>query len=187
MITYSYNAAARLTAAQDVAGGVNYATAASYSPGGALVSLSNGASLVSTYFYNSRLQPCRISVKASGSAPANCDDLTQTGNVLDFRYGFNLGTANNGNAASIENRRDTGRSQSFTYDELNRIRDFSYGPCANQYTVDVWGNLSKMLALPGSGKPTCDYLDQSANDKNQFAGFSYDAAGNLQAYAGGPC
>ncbi len=39
-----------------------------------------------------------------------------------------------------------------------------------------------MLELPGSGKPTCDYLDQLANEKNQFIGFSYDAAGNLMSY-----
>ena len=35
-----------------------------------------GNGLVGTTAYNSRLQPCRISVKASGSAPTGCDDLT---------------------------------------------------------------------------------------------------------------
>jgi hypothetical protein len=54
-----------------------------YAPHGGLASLTNGASLVSTYFYNTRLQPWRISVKFSGSAPTNCADAA-TGNVLDF-------------------------------------------------------------------------------------------------------
>jgi YD repeat-containing protein len=58
MVTYSYNAAARLTSAVDVANSINYATSASYAPQGALASLQNGASLVSTMYFNNRLQPC---------------------------------------------------------------------------------------------------------------------------------
>ena len=33
------------------------------------------------------------------------------GNVLDYTYGFNLGSANNGNVASIANNINTARSQ----------------------------------------------------------------------------
>ena len=43
------------------------------------------------------------------------------GNVLDYTYGFNLGSANNGNVASIANNINTARSQSYTYDALNRV------------------------------------------------------------------
>ena len=104
----------------DPTGPINFATGAVYSPAGALASFTNGASIVSTNFYNNRLQPCRISVKSSGTAPATCTDAA-TGNVLDFSYNFSLGTSDNGNVTAITNNRDTTRSQSFTYDSLNRL------------------------------------------------------------------
>jgi hypothetical protein len=50
------NTAGRLLSAVDSTGPINYATAAAYTPSGALVSLTNGASLTSILFYNSRLQ-----------------------------------------------------------------------------------------------------------------------------------
>ena len=67
-ITYAYNRAASALSAVDTSNGINYATNASYPPQGALASLQNGANLVSTFYYNPRLQPCRISVKSSGAA-----------------------------------------------------------------------------------------------------------------------
>ncbi len=41
--------------------------------------------------------------------------------MFDFTYNFSLGIADNGNATSITNNINTARSQSFTYDELNRV------------------------------------------------------------------
>ncbi len=54
--------------------------------------MQNGANIVSTFYYNNRLQPCRISVKSSGTAPIDCASAT-IGDVLDFTYSFNAGTA----------------------------------------------------------------------------------------------
>jgi len=85
VITYTPNAAGRTISAVDSTGPINYATAAAYAPTGALSSLTNGASLVSTFYFNNRVQPCRISVKNTGTAPASCTDAA-TGNVLDFSY-----------------------------------------------------------------------------------------------------
>ncbi len=127
IITYTPNAAGRTVSAVDSTGPINYATGALYSPAGARSSLTNDASIVSTYFYNNRLQPCRISVKFSGTAPATCTDAA-TGNLLDFTYNFSVGTANNGNVTAITNNRDTTRSQSFTYDSLNRISTAKTSP-----------------------------------------------------------
>lgn len=64
-----------------------YASVVSFAAHGAPTSLSNGSSIFSAYFYNNRLQPCRISVRKTGSAPADCASST-TGDVLDFRYSF---------------------------------------------------------------------------------------------------
>jgi YD repeat-containing protein len=93
VMTYAYNAAGRALSAVDTANGINYALNASYAPQGALASLQNGANIFSTFYYNNRLQPCRISVRSSGVAPANCADVTNVGNVFDFTYAFNAGHA----------------------------------------------------------------------------------------------
>lgn len=196
IITYAFDAAARPVSAIDSTGPINYATAASYAPPGALSSLNNGASIVSTYFYNNRLQPCRISVKSSGTAPASCTDAT-AGNVLDFNYNFSLGTANNGNVAAITSNRDPLRSQSFAYDALNRLATaqtnatFATGPSkcwGEQFSYDPWANF---LSITGSGSPytgcTQEGLSTTATAKNQISGFCYDAAGNLLAQSAPPC
>jgi RHS repeat-associated protein len=189
-ITYAYNAAAQPVSAVD-SGGINYATGAVYAAHGGLASLTNGASLVSTYFYNTRLQPCRISVRTAGVSPANCADATNVGNVLDFSYGFNLGTANNGNVASIANNRATARSQSFTYDELNRIKTAQTQTTVQPhcwgetFSYDVWGNLLSIGGIqPTYNGCTQENLGVTATTKNQISGYTYDAAGNMTTNPG---
>jgi RHS repeat-associated protein len=188
VVDYSYDAAGRPTSATG-SGGITYALNATYAPHGALASVQNGASLVSTYFYNSRLQPCRISVRSSGSAPVNCADTGNIGNVVDFTYGFNLGTANNGNVAGIANNRVPDRSQTFVYDELNRIATAQTQATASTslqhcwgetFSYDLWGNLLTI----GGIQPTYNGCQQenlgvTVTVKNQMSGYCYDAAGNL--------
>jgi RHS repeat-associated protein len=197
IITYAFDAAARPLSAIDSTGPINYATAAAYAPTGALSSLTNGASLVSTVYFNNRLQPCRISVKNTGTAPSACTDAVNIGNVLDFTYNFSVGTADNGNVTAITNNRDPLRSQSFTYDALNRLATaqtnatFATAPTkcwGEQFTYDPWANF---LSITGSGSPytgcTQEGLSTTATTKNQISGFCYDAAGNLLAQSAPPC
>jgi len=187
VVTYTVNAAGRAISAVDVANSINFATGASYTPPGALASLTNGASLVSTLYYNSRLQPCRISVRSAGVSPANCGDTSNIGNVLDFSYNFALGTADNGNVSEITNNRDTTRSQSFTYDTLNRIATAkttatSGANCWGEtFSYDVWANLLSIGGLSGYFTCTQEMLNVGETVKNQISGNTYDAAGNLTA------
>jgi YD repeat-containing protein len=164
ILTYAFDTAARPVSAIDSTGPINYATSTLYSSAGALSSFTNGASIVSTYFYNNRLQPCRISVKNSGTAPSTCADTT-TGNLLDFAYNFSWGTADNGNVTGITNNRDNTRSQNFTYDSLNRIwtaQTQTTGvtiPNSNcwglAFGYDPWGNLltSSITGPAGCSEP----------------------------------
>ena len=185
MISYAYNAAARPSAAQDIATGINYATGAVYAPHGALASLTNGASLVSTIFYNIRLQPCRMHARSSGTAPANCSDTAQIGNILDFSYDFVDAIGNNGNVDAIANNRFPGRSQSYTYDELNRIKTAQSAAASGadcwglQFGYDIWANLLSAAVT----KCTAPALNLTVNTSNRITntGFTYDAAGNLTA------
>src|SRR5882762_9686500 len=179
------NTAGRISSAVDSTGPINYATAALYAPTGALSSFTNGASIVSTYFYNSRLQPCRISVKSTGTPPSVCTDAVNIGNVLDFAYNFSVGAANNGNVTAITNNRDTTRSQSFAYDSLNRIStakttSTSGTTCWDEaFGYDPWGNLLSIGRISGYGCSNEELLNVTATTKNQISGDTYDAAGNL--------
>jgi RHS repeat-associated protein len=185
-ITYTQSGAGRPLSAVDTANGVNYATASLYAPTGALSSFTNGSSIVSTLYYNNRLQPCRVSVKATGTAPSTCAD-TATGNILDFTYNFvDVSAHNNGNLAAITNNRfASARSQSFTYDTINRLAtakttSTTGANCWDEAMgYDPWGNL---LTIGRIGGYTCsneELLNLTATSKNQVSGMSYDAAGNL--------
>jgi RHS repeat-associated protein len=185
-VNYTYNAAGQTLSAADTANSINYASSAAYNPAGALASLQEGANLVSTMYYNNRLQPCRISVKNSGSAPASCADTT-TGNVMDLTYGFNYGAADNGNVQSVANNITTARSQSYTYDELNRVSTakttatsgiYSWGL---QFGYDPWANLLTTSVTQGSAYSLSVYADGSNRIHSTVSTFTYDAAGNLTA------
>jgi RHS repeat-associated protein len=113
--------------------------------------------------------------------------LANVGNVLDFSYGFKLGTIDNGNVASIANNRDTTRSQSFTYDQLNHIAtakttSTSGASCWDEsFGLDVWGNLLSIARITGYSCSNEENLSVGATTKNQLSttGYVYDAAGNL--------
>jgi RHS repeat-associated protein len=191
-ITYGINAAKQTTSAVDSAYSINYATSAAYTPPGELASLANGSSLISTLFYNSRLQPCRISVKSTGSVPGSCTVSSDAGNVVDLTYNFNLGTADNGNVMKVSDNRTgmSGRNGNYTYDALNRIAsaytDATTGSyCWGEtYQIDPWANLYTI-----AGKSTHSACTQESglslsgyiNGSNQItlSGFGYDAAGNV--------
>ncbi|HXO00272.1 MAG TPA: RHS repeat-associated core domain-containing protein [Candidatus Acidoferrales bacterium] len=193
IITYAYSAAARPLSAIDTANSINYATSALYSPAGSLSSVANGANLISTLYYNTRLQPCRISVKSSGSTPTSCTDSANIGNILDYTYNFSLGSSDNGNVTGITNNVDTTRSQSFTYDHLNRIltaettSTYATSPThcwGESYTYDQWGNLTA-IGVASTSYNSCTQESLSVtvstlgNNQLSATGFSYDASGNM--------
>ena len=185
VFNYAYDAAARPASAIDPINSINFATAAAYAPTGALSSLTKGASLVETNYYNSRLQPCRISAKSTGTSPSSCTDSANIGNVLDFTYNFSLGSTDNGNVTSIANNRDTTRSASFTYDALNRLSTAKTSSTSgttcwdDQFGYDPWANLLTIGRISGYTCSNEELLNVAATAKNQIGGYTYDAAGNL--------
>lgn len=186
--------AARLASAVDQANSVNYATGAHYSPAGALASLTNGATIASTFLFSSRLQPCWIYATTGtplpwNSSSTNCTSTAATGSLLDLKYNFNLGVSDNGNVATITNNRDNTRSQNFTYDSINRLATAQTQtsgvtiPNSNcwglTFGYDPWGNLltSTVAGPSGCGEPAP--LNVTATTSNRISGYCYDAAGNL--------
>jgi hypothetical protein len=69
-----------------------------------------------------------MNVNSSGTALVQCTDAVPTGNVQDFSYGFNLGSADNGNLASMV-AAGTASTQTFSrvygYDSMNRLASMS--------------------------------------------------------------
>ena len=190
-LTYTYNAAAQVTSASDIGNGITYASNAHYAPAGALAFLQNGATIKSTYIFDSRLQPCWMS--STSGTPAitwngtQCNDVASAGNILDYKYNFGLGSQDNGNVLSISNNITPGRSQNFTYDELNRISSAVTLATSGQYcwgqdfTYDAWANLKTVAGDPS--RPSCGMNGLSVgpyvNNRLTDAPYAYDAAGNM--------
>src|ERR1700733_5752337 len=95
------------------------------------------------------------------------------------------------NVTGITNNVDTTRTQSFTYDHLNRIltaettSTYATGPThcwGESYTYDQWGNLTAIgVASTSYNSCTQESLSVTALSNNQLSatGYSYDASGNL--------
>jgi RHS repeat-associated protein len=196
-ITYTPDIAFHQIQAVDTANSINYAggpttcpngqaaTGACYTPRGSLASLKNGSSIITTAYYNTRMQPCRIAIDATGAAPTSCADMANKGDAMDYSYDFHLGASDNGNVFKISNNRTSAsdRNINYTYDSLNRIATaFTDGNLWGEtYSIDPWGNLYGIG--PYTGKPAGESLSQGVNGSNQLTNACsancYDTAGNL--------
>lgn len=157
---------------------INFVKNATYAPTGALAGAAFGAynggfpgTTVSNQ-YNNRLQPAVLSA------------TSPTMTVFSLSYSFNQGTQqspiNNGSVVTIQNNRDTTRTQAFTYDSLNRILSAQTPNSSlwgDTFVIDAWGNLTNKNMI--SGKTGGENLQMSALTNNQLVGMTYDAAGNV--------
>jgi RHS repeat-associated protein len=179
IVSYTIGGAGRVTQVSDSSNNyVGYSgNSATYTPGGALVAMTNGhtgsfAGIVTSNSYNSRLQPAVLSV----------NNPTQT--IFNLSYNFNPGH-DNGNVQQIANGLDSSRSTAYTYDSLNRISQANTttttgANCWGEtYNIDPWGNLTNIAGV--STMTGCNTESQNVpmSANNQIAGYCYDAAGNL--------
>jgi RHS repeat-associated protein len=205
IVTYTYDSAERPSDAQDVANSINYvtgscangapspspSTGACYAPQGSAAQLQDGTNLVSTYIYNDRLQPCWM-YATTGAPLATNTACTATdpgpGNILDLQYTYNLGSGDNGNVIGIANKRDTTRSQSFAYDQVNRILSgqtstTSGSNCWGEaYSYDQWANLQSVAYVSGYTGCTQEgtwSLTATGNNQLPSSAATYDASGNV--------
>lgn len=182
IINYGINADGQPLSAVDSGGLLSYVSSATtYTPGGAIQSMTRGANSQSGFSgvttsstYNSRLMPAVL----SGSLPS--------GTVLSLSYCYlkggcagTLGT-NNGNVTEIDNNLDSTRNEIATYDYLNRVTEAKAGTkWSDAYTYDPWGNLLSKAPLSGAGIGE-NLPSTGTNVYNQAAGLlTYDAAGNV--------
>ncbi len=175
-ITYAYGAANRPVSVIDSANTINYALSATYSPHGALSSILHGqvnggfAGITESYTYNNRTEVATIRATSS------------SGTALDLGYTFNSGAGNNGNVYSLSDNLNPGRSQTFTYDELNRVKTAQSQATSGSdcwglsYGYDRYENLLSATVTKCSAPQLS--LSVNANNRITNTGFAYDLAGN---------
>jgi RHS repeat-associated protein len=151
-----------------------------YAPNGALHKFAYGNGLTETSVYNNRLQPCRLNLNSSGTALSTCADAVPSGNRQDLSYGYNFGTADNGNVTAMVGTGNQAFNRTYGYDSLNRLltmTDSASGQSCKglQETYDAWGNRTNQATTSGS----CFQFSATANTQNQLVGFGYDPAGNM--------
>ena len=166
-VTYGYDSAARLISATDSNGAI-YAQNPTFLAG--MMKEFTSPNFNNNKYhvdYNKRLQPIEIWAGAGQGASA----------LFDKQYSYGTAGANNGNIFTITNLKDSTRTQTFTYDPLNRLLAAGdNGHWANSYTYDPWGNLTNKT--PGS--PAGENLNMPADTNNHLSGLTYDAAGNVK-------
>ena len=196
VVNYSFDAADRPSTAADGSNGITYAAdfqtpptgcltgAACYTPQGTFYALSIGQTssftgLNLSHNYNNRLQPQEFKASSTG------------GSAMDITYSFVDPSSgkNAGHVFSISNNLNSNRSQSFSYDQLNRI--LSAGTLATtgqycwgyQYSYDAWGNLLAQAGWTPTYSTCTETLMGSvtADANNHISGFSYDSSGNTQS------
>lgn len=134
-VTFSYNTGDQLDQVQfasfsGTSAGYNYWSAAdnSFYPTGAPKAVTLGNGVVETYSFNQRLQLSENTV-SSGAAT-----------FADHLYNYGQGS-DNGNLLSVSDTLNSGRTQSYTYDTLNRLANAAESRWGAAYTYDPWGNL----------------------------------------------
>lgn len=189
-ISYTYDSVGRPASAFRPSA-ANFAKSATYAPQGALSGVLLGvfgsfAGVNVTSSYNKRLQP--VEIKASSAA----------GTEMDLSYCFyafsgtcpSTGTNDNGNVTAILNNLNSARTQSFSYDALNRLATAQTQGTAGSncfgflFSYDAWANLVATDLLGGYGSctataPNSFSISVGTNNRITTSGFSYDASGNV--------
>ena len=173
-VTYTPDSAGRLVSARD-GNGTQYVTNATYYASGAEYQ----RYMPNIYFRTDLNQRLQVSGLYS--------DNGQTASFfMNKSYNYGALHQDNGNVMSIINNKDSNRTETFTYDALNRITSgwsaagtgaLSWG---ENYTIDPWGNL---MMSPMNGKAQGGNFQHAGDVENHATGLGYDAAGNLTNYS----
>jgi RHS repeat-associated protein len=174
-VSYDIQADGRPSYAKDTANSVNYALNTTYAPHGGLSSVVEGqtgtfSGITLSAGYNNRLLPTSLTATSTNGTAMN----------LGFSYFAN------GNVQTVTNNRNTNRTESVTYDSLNRV---STAQSAATSGADCWG---QSIPTDGTGydrygnlmnvnvsKCSAQSLSISVDANNHVGGDTYDAAGEV--------
>ena len=185
-VSYAVGNAGRPLSAVD-SNGSQYAVTASYAPSGALSAALYGqvsggfGGITESRGYNNRQEVTSIQ---AGSANGTALNLAPCFTSFSFSNGCSASaTGNNGSVTGITNTVDTNETQSYAYDNLNRISS-----AATQATAgnDCWGQgfgIDAVANLTSVSVTQCGawQLSVSTDGYNHLTGtgYSYDHAGDM--------
>jgi RHS repeat-associated protein len=178
--------------------GLGLAVNAHYTPSGDLCYIQHGwgSTFTASRTFNNRLQPVTFGVvhQDAGSYPTVCAAMPVVSpplyNDLNLTYSYvDSNGHNNGNIVSETNNLDWTRTQTYTYDSLNRVSTARTSSTAasssahcwgEQFGYDVWSNLLSISPV-STAYTGCmqESLSVAANNNNQLIGYAYDSAGNM--------
>jgi RHS repeat-associated protein len=182
VVTYSYNSANWLDQVQFTSwngsapsgGAYNYWTAAdnNFYASGVPKSWTTGSGITQTEVLNPRLQLQEQKINNPSIAT-----------FADHIYGY--GTQNNGSVTSISDQLNSSRTQTFTYDVLNRLSTANESRWGLSYVYDAWHNRLQQNLTSGSAGQIQITVDGNNHIQGAPSGctianrYCYDAAGNL--------
>ena len=148
-----------------------YVSSASYMPDGSPQSMTLGNGVQISYGKNSRGQLSSITA-TNPQQPFN--GQTFLSKQYCYTPDCSMSMGNNGNVVHIQNTLNSGKTQTYGYDSLNRIASAQTSDLSiNQsFNIDAWGNMS------ANGTPSSQYLFNGLNQISANS-FSYDPAGRL--------
>lgn len=177
VVNYGYNGAGSLNSVQfaqwngttPVGGVYTYWSAAdaNFYPGGAANTWTLGNGVVESVVGNNRLQPSQFTT-------SNPTLSTFANRTLSYQPLGQMNPSNNGNVYGVADQLNSSRSQSFTYDPLNRLATANEGRWGLAFVYDPWGNFLQQNLTAG----TAGTRTSVADAHNKLTSNTYDLAGN---------
>jgi RHS repeat-associated protein len=169
VVSQSFDTAARLSTVRlesykGTPVGFNYLIASNYSAAGAPSSLVFGNGITDSLSYNNRLQLSQVTLA----------NPTKTFWNRQFGWADSSGKNNNGSLTAVTDLLNSQHTQTFTYDQLDRIKSAQQtdNSLNQSFSYDSWGNLAQ------SGTWSFSQLFDSSN-RISGGEYIYDPAGNL--------
>jgi RHS repeat-associated protein len=183
IINYTISSAQRLLTAADLANGISYAITAGYEPPGQRDAV--------LYGQTTGFQGIQVQTAFNGRfEPSSATATSSSGTAQNVSYTYNMSGQNNGNVTSITNALNTNLSESFTYDNLDRINTAatssstasgcwgqSYGTVGG-LSDDRWSNLTQ-VATTECSTTTLGATASATTNQLSASGFGYDLSGNM--------
>jgi RHS repeat-associated protein len=176
VVKHEYDNIGRLKNVKNNGTGASYLSNAAYSTASQLTGFTYGNSVVASYGYSAnRLQLTSLSYAKSGTTH------------LSLSYSYSQSGNNNGQIASITDNQQSGRTVSYTYDSLHRLKTAvtngsgGYPQWGLSWSYDRYGNRTGQSVTHGSGPSSSPTISTSTNRITALGGYTYyyDSNGNL--------
>jgi RHS repeat-associated protein len=176
----TFDALGRMAGITDTMGSTNttYASGMQYNAASQMTGFNYGNGVAVAYGYSSdRLQMTSLSYTKDGTT------------LFGLTYGYSQNGGNGGEISSIIDTVDSGRSVSYVYDAVGRLKQASTAGSTNfpnwdlAFGYDRYGNrLSETPqsdTSPNASVPSNTVTVNAATNQISTGGYSYDAAGNM--------